>query len=539
MSSSSIELPRLAPSTTAALSDIDLAQKYIGKSINELPTPAFVLDKSIIVKNITRLHTKINDPSITALLSAGASSSDGSSVERKLLFRPHVKTLKSEAVTRASLGYNIDGKPETEESNKLPKYHSVVASTIEEIRGLWPLVVEGLVNDIIYGVPLSQSLFSELCLLRALYLQKGADISLFVDDIKQLELFQDELALKSLESQLETEENVNLVKNLPKWKLVMKIDADEHRAGTKVKSDDFFKVLKTVTDFQPSSSETFKFGVELRGFYAHAGASYDANGNDVSNHLKRELSAVIDAAATARETLEKSDSSDKDSKLKFLLSIGATPTAHALSQPALESLITKGLHANDDLELHAGNFVALDLQQVSTGLVEMKDIAGSVLAQVVSYYDGRSNKQLPCCDIPHDNTNDSDEHEAKKQKKDPNNGPEYLLNAGVLALTREPPHGDGTKIAAARGLAQVKDYPNWAITRVSQEHGIVEYLGSVDGSEKSKDDEEEFNSKPWVAGQKIRLYPQHACITAAMHCLYFVVDGSDTIVNVWKPWKFW
>lgn len=523
---STIEPLPLAPSSTAALSNIKLAQRYIGKSIEELQVPAFILDKSLVVDNVQRLHTKINDESITKLLTAAAGLEQG---ERKLLFRPHVKTLKSEAVTRAALGYDIDGKPESDESAKLPKYHSVVASTIEEIRGLWPLVVENKVDDIMYGVPVSQDSVAELSLLRSKYLEKGADITLFVDDIEQIQFLQDVEFQKRLESVLETSENVESVKKLPEWKVVMKIDADEHRAGTRVRSADFFKVLKGSTQNAGAANGPFNFNCVLRGFYAHAGASYDSYGTQVNTDLERELRAVVEAAKAAREALEETES--QASKLNFLLSIGATPTAHAFAQPTLEPVLREGLHPNDRLELHAGNFVALDLQQVSTGLAETKHIAGTVLTQVLSHYEGRSKYKLPCCNISHD---DETGQAVKKQK--PENGPEYLVNAGVLALTREPPHGDGTKVAAARGLAQVKGYPNWAVTRVSQEHGIVEYLGEIDG-DRATDTKMEL--KPWVPGKKLQLYPQHACIVAAMHSLYFIVDGSETIVDVWQPWKFW
>lgn len=527
----------LAPSSTAALSDISLAKAYVGKSIYTLPVPAFVVDKSVVVANTKRLHSRINDKSITALLSKGGPA-------KPLLFRPHIKTLKSENVTRAALGYDIDANDV--EGDDSPKYQSVVASTLAEIRGLWPLVVEGKVQDIIYGVPISRSHFPEFCVLRAQYLEHGCDISLFLDDAGQVEFFRDVEYLKHLEKRLETAQNVELVNKLPPWNIVMKIDAQENRAGTVVGSPEFYNVLKAVALSQKPSDEKLHSGgigllkVHLRGFYAHAGSSYDANGSEqVNTHLERELQAVISAAREARSVLEKEKNSAKEeSSLSFLLSIGATPTAHAISLPAIEHLVGD-LHANDSVELHAGNFVALDLQQVSTGMAPRENIAEFVVSEIVSYYEGRSKHSVSCCE-------GEDAEEEQKQptttrKPETNKmGGEYLLNAGVLALTREPPHGDPTKVSAARGLAQVKETPNWVVTRVSQEHGILEYLGPVGSDDNGSNNKgEKVNLRPWSPGDRVCLNSQHACITAAMHKLYFVVDGSDTVVDVWEPWKYW
>jgi D-serine deaminase-like pyridoxal phosphate-dependent protein len=40
-------------------------------------------------------------------------------------------------------------------------------------------------------------------------------------------------------------------------------------------------------------------------------------------------------------------------------------------------------------------------------------------------------------------------------------------------------------------------------------------------------------------GDKVLLYVQHACITAAQHFVYYVVDGQDVVRETWVPWKGW
>lgn len=90
----------------------------------------------------------------------------------------------------------------------------------------------------------------------------------------------------------------------------------------------------------------------------------------------------------------------------FVLSVGSTPTAHAVT-PETKAKLYPSLHGK--LEIHAGagfidlvlqiqangqiggNYAMLDLQQVHIGLVDSSRVAHKVLATVVSYYPGRVN----------------------------------------------------------------------------------------------------------------------------------------------------
>ena len=84
---------------------------------------------------------------------------------------------------------------------------------------------------------------------------------------------------------------------------------------------------------------------------------------------------------------------------------------------------------------------------------------------------------------------------------------EALVNAGVIALAREP--------GPLPGFGRVVGRPEWNVGRLSQEHGIL-----VREGEKGKKVEEVFE-----VGEKVWLWIQHACITAAAYPYYFVVDG--------------
>jgi D-serine deaminase-like pyridoxal phosphate-dependent protein len=71
------------------------------------------------------------------------------------------------------------------------------------------------------------------------------------------------------------------------------------------------------------------------------------------------------------------------------------------------------------------------------------------------------------------------------------------------------------------------------VSRVSQEHGIL-------GFDEKKATKVEL---PVKYGQKLRIWPNHACITLAMYGWYLIVDSSsdspDKIVDVWVRWRGW
>ena len=97
---------------------------------------------------------------------------------------------------------------------------------------------------------------------------------------------------------------------------------------------------------------------------------------------------------------------------------------------------------------------------------------------------------------------------------------EALVNAGVIVLAREA--------SGFIGHGKVVDQQNWDVVRVSQEHGI---LGCSKGDEKVSD--------LFKVGEKVFLWCQHSCITAAAFYAYFVVDESDIVIDTWIPWKGW
>lgn len=113
---------------------------------------------------------------------------------------------------------------------------------------------------------------------------------------------------------------------------------------------------------------------------------------------------------------------------------------------------------------------------------------------------------------------------------------EALVNAGTIALSKET--------GEFPGFAVVVDRPQWSVVRMAQEHGILGWTESDQTSrliEKtgSKSSDGEKVEAAFVVGDKVLLYIQHACITAAMHYAYYVVDEQDIVRETWVPWKGW
>ncbi|MBI4954922.1 MAG: hypothetical protein HY908_23065, partial [Myxococcales bacterium] len=128
-------------------------------------------------------------------------------------------------------------------------------------------------------------------------------------------------------------------------------------------------------------------------------------------------------------------------------------------------------------EMRPGVYVFNDLDQEFIGSCGAGDLALSVLASVIGHY-------------PHRN--------------------QILIDAGALALSKDisaqefqPKVGFGTIVDAPAG--------GMAVVDCSQEHGFVGSEGPLP-----------YADLP--VGSRVRIFPNHACITAAAYDRYYVVD---------------
>ncbi len=218
-------------------------------------------------------------------------------------------------------------------------------------------------------------------------------------------------------------------------------------------------------------------GVELVGVLTHAGHSYGANSVAEIERIAEEERAAVVAAATRLRAAGFACPT---------VSVGSTPTA----------LFAKDL--TGVTEMRPGNFVFFDLFQAGLGTCRLEDIAVSVLATVVSHHPARNH---------------------------------VLIDAGGLALSKDT---GANKNVPGTGYGRVcrpeaaLPLEGMNIHDVHQEHGL---LG---GPEAPPVD---FAAYP--PGSRLRVLPNHSCMTGAMYDRYYVTDGGHEIVAEWDRVNGW
>lgn len=166
------------------------------------------------------------------------------------------------------------------------------------------------------------------------------------------------------------------------------------------------------------------------------------------------------------------------------VSVGSTPTASAAR--SLDGVT----------ELRAGVYVFMDLFQAGLGVCGLDDIALSVLTTVISHK--TSHRRL-------------------------------ILDAGGLALSKDRCTAGQAVDRGYGSLARVEDgavLTGLHVSGVAQEHGIVDLP-------------ERYQLDDFPVGSRLRILPNHACMTAAAHDRYHVVDGDDRIRTAWARCNGW
>ncbi len=161
-----------------------------------------------------------------------------------------------------------------------------------------------------------------------------------------------------------------------------------------------------------------------------------------------------------------------------VVSVGSTPTA----------LFAK--HLDGVTEVRAGVYMFGDLFQAAIGSCTEDDIAVSVLASVIGHR--RSDGVL-------------------------------LLDAGALALSKDR-STERTDRDAGFGIVQAGPCRG-IVSSVYQEHGLATTTGTW----------------PWgelPIGSRVRILPNHACLTAAAHDRYHVMDG-EVVTDTWARCRGW
>jgi D-serine deaminase-like pyridoxal phosphate-dependent protein len=213
----------------------------------------------------------------------------------------------------------------------------------------------------------------------------------------------------------------------------------------------------------------------LLGVMTHAGEAYAC-----SNTAELAVHAEIERSrcVAAAQRLRKIDIPCP------IVSVGSTPTALCAD------------NLNGVTELRAGVYVFFDLFQAGLGVCDTGDISLSVLTSVISHK--HSHQRL-------------------------------IVDAGGLALSKDHStslqHDDpgyGLVASAVDGLL----IPGLQVASVDQEHGIIQLDHPAD-----------FARFP--VGSQLRILPNHACMTAAAHDQYLVVDDSGAIQEIWTRCNGW
>ncbi|KAI2616037.1 putative serine dehydratase domain-containing protein [Hypoxylon sp. NC1633] len=288
----------------------------------------------------------------------------------------------------------------------------------------------------------------------------------------------------------------------------------------------------------------------LLGLYCHAGHSY-------ATRKDWEAMGILGAEFAALKQVAKRVQAERPAvgAEPLVLSVGATPTATTIQHPDLAAANGTGALDTDNgggpelltsvptshlkhliqslkaegftLEVHAGVYPTLDIQQLAahardSSFLNSSMIGLSVLADVASLYPSRGT----------------------------GGSTEALVNAGCIALGREPCQDMGSvpgQHYSAWGIVMPwrdtagtpvpgPEFPavhgGWEVAKLSQEHGVLQWVGRAE------------DEVPLKVGMRVRIWPNHACITGAAHAWYYVVDSRNTgaedeIVDVWPRWNGW
>jgi len=210
-------------------------------------------------------------------------------------------------------------------------------------------------------------------------------------------------------------------------------------------------------------------GVAFDGLLTHAGQSYHAR-------TRAERAAV---AERERDVMARfAGRLEREGVRVGAISVGSTPGMSAVER--LDGVT----------EVRPGNYAFHDFMQLAAGVCAPEACAVTVLASVVSHQPGADH---------------------------------VVVDAGALALSKDPgPDDPGLRRGfgpVLRGLAGHALERALAVRGLSQEHGLV-------GGERAED------VAGLAVGDRLRILPNHSCLTVAMFDEYQVVRGEE-VVDRW------
>lgn len=216
--------------------------------------------------------------------------------------------------------------------------------------------------------------------------------------------------------------------------------------------------------------------VAFEGVATHAGHSYNATS----------IQQVAAIAESERATMALAAGRLRAAGIEVRgISAGSSPTAaHAASAEGLT-------------EIRAGVYMAGDVYQAVLGTMATDAIALSVLASVIS--------------------------------ASPAHG-QVVIDAGGIALSKDRSTARAPHLDAGYGqVVDIAGQPSLGaliVGDVHQEHGEIRGPAPVPFERLG-------------VGTKVRVLPNHACMTAAAHDAYWLVDGGEEVVGRWARENGW
>jgi D-serine deaminase-like pyridoxal phosphate-dependent protein len=218
-------------------------------------------------------------------------------------------------------------------------------------------------------------------------------------------------------------------------------------------------------------------GLALRGVLTHAGQSYHGASVEAIRAIAEDERAGVTAAAGLL----------RDAGLPCpVVSAGSTPTARHAER--LDGVT----------EMRPGVYMFGDVDQALIGSCTFDHIAVTVLASVIGH--NRNTRRI-------------------------------IVDAGGLALSKDigpaefdPDTGYGTVMGEASAPRADRLY----VAAVSQEHGQLTLPGGAE--------------PPWgefPVGSRVRIFPNHVCMTAAAHDRYHVIGEDGKIAAEWDRINGW
>ncbi|WP_263841100.1 alanine racemase [Salinibacter sp.] len=221
-------------------------------------------------------------------------------------------------------------------------------------------------------------------------------------------------------------------------------------------------------------------GLTLAGILTHAGQAYSgpSNGETEADALRRASRQERDRMLSVASALAEADGVNVTPD-NFEISVGSTP-----SMAAFENTERDGFRVT---EMRPGNYVMHDAMQVALGAASLTDCALTVLTTVISTQ-----------------TKPDETHHA-------------FVDAGKKVFTTDTGYGTEGHGVALADAAQMRPHPNLHVDHLSEEHGWLTMTGDAD----------------LTVGDRLRIVPNHACVTVATQDTLHVVDGPS-VVDRWS-----